>query len=248
MYLTKFDLEGRTAIVTGGGSWIGKGICLALAQAGANIVVVNRSANTAEATAHEVQEIGRKSLAIPTDVCDYDQVQQMVNKTVEIFGAIDILVNNAGGTTQDTEVPILEMSERIWDKVVDLNLKSVFLCSQAVAKVMIQNKKGNIVNISSWFASMPCPQCAPYASSKAGVINLTQTLAYNLAPYNIRVNAISPGSIPKEDIYKKNGRLGRWGTPEDIAWPVVFMASDASAFVTGQVLTVDGAVPAPLNL
>ena len=150
MNLPLFDLTGRTAIVTGGGRGIGKGICLALAQAGANVVVANRDKNTGEETVREVEALGRKSLAIQTDVCQRVQVEQMIQKTVESFGTLDILVNNAGGTTPATRVPAMEMSEEIWDAMIDLNLKSTFLCSQAAAKVMIPQKRGNIVNISSW--------------------------------------------------------------------------------------------------
>ena len=253
MNLEKFDLTGKTAIVTGGGRGIGKGICLSLAEAGANIVVANRNADTANATAREVQVMGKSSLAIPTDVRIPGQVEQMVRKTVEAFGTIDILVNNAGGTTREMDVPLLEMNEDNWDSAVDLNLKSVFLCSQMVARVMVPKKKGNIVNISSWLAFAPSLGCIPYGSSKAGVNNLTQTLAHLLAPHNIRVNAIAPGIIltdrlgagkeatsEKLELKRKTVPLGRLGTPEDIGWVVVFLASEAAAYVTGQVLSVDG--------
>jgi NAD(P)-dependent dehydrogenase (short-subunit alcohol dehydrogenase family) len=253
MNFTKFDLTGKTAIVTGGGRGIGKGICLSLAQAGANVVVANRNANTAEATAREVQAIGRSSLAIPTDVCIPGQIEQMVRKTVETFGTIDILVNNAGGTTREMDVPLLEMSENNWDSAVDLNLKSVFLCSQMIARVMVPKKQGIIVNISSWLAFAPSLGCIPYGSAKAGVNNLTQTMANILAPHNIRVNAIAPGIILTDrlgvgrvalsevlELKRKTVPLGRLGTPEDIGWVVVFLASDAAAYITGQVLSVDG--------
>ena len=255
MSLIKFDLTGRTAIVTGGGSGIGKGICLALAQAGANIVVANRNAGTSEITAREIQAMGKKSLAIPTDVNILGQVQQMMYKTLEEFGTIDILVNNAGGTTPEMDMPYGEMSETIWDSVVDLNLKSVFLCSQTVAKPMMLKKKGNIVNISSWLAFVPSPGCLPYGAAKAGVNSITRTLARDLGPYNIRVNAIAPGIIPTGrfsegtgakseglELKRKAVPMGRLGTPEDIGWAVVFFASDAAAYITGQVLSIDGGI------
>jgi NAD(P)-dependent dehydrogenase (short-subunit alcohol dehydrogenase family) len=250
MDLPVFDLTGRTAIVTGGGRGIGKGICLALAQAGANIVVANRDSATAAETVREVQALGRKSLAIQTDVCQSNQVGQMVKKTVEAFGTIDILVNNAGGTTKEMRVPPLETTEEIWDAAIDLNLKSIFLCSQAAAKVMMQQKKGNIINISSWYAYMPSMVSMPYGAAKAGVNNLTQTMANVLGPYNIRVNAVAPGAVPTgsgdpemRERRRKSCPLGRLGVPEDIAWAVVYFASDASSYVTGQVLSVDGAIP-----
>jgi 3-oxoacyl-[acyl-carrier protein] reductase len=212
----------------------------------------------------EIQAMGNKSLAIRTDVCSRDQIEQMVRKTVEAFGTIDILVNNAGGVPQEMMVPALDMSEATWDAVVDLNLKSVFLCSQAVARVMMPRKKGNIVNISSWVAFMASPSTIAYGASKAGVNHLTQTLAYVLGPYNIRVNAIAPGVIPAIQTGEMSGKkntefdkwlieyieghrkacpLGRLGTPEDIASVAVFLVSEAAAYVSGQVLSIDGAMP-----
>jgi 3-oxoacyl-[acyl-carrier protein] reductase len=250
MNLAVFDLTGRTAIVTGGGRGIGKGICLALAQAGADVIVANRDTATAAETVREIQAMGRKALAIQTDVCQSEQVERMVKKTVEAFGKIDILVNNAGGTTRDTRVPVLETTKAIWDAVMDLNLKSIFLCTQAVVKVMIPQKKGNIINISSWYAYMPSLVSLPYGAAKAGVNNYTQTMAHVLGPYNIRVNAVAPGAVPTgpgdpemRERRRKACPLGRLGVPEDIAWAVVYLASDASSYVAGQVLSVDGAMP-----
>jgi 3-oxoacyl-[acyl-carrier protein] reductase len=260
MNLSKFDLTDRTAIVTGGGQGIGKGICLALAQAGANIAVAEIDPATARATAREVEALGRKSVAIPTDVSSHDQVGAMVRQTVEAFGSIDILVNNAGGGI--TAHATLEMSEDAWDSVVDLNLKSVFLCCQAVARVMIGQKKGNIVNIASMAGLGPYATGMHYGAAKAGVINMTQSLAVMLGPHNIRVNAVAPGGIVTESSAKtvyerypelaerrrKAVPLGRLGKPEDIAWVVVFLASDASGYVDGQVIRVDGALPSVVGL
>jgi 3-oxoacyl-[acyl-carrier protein] reductase len=255
MQTSQFDLSGRTAIVTGGGRGIGKGICLALAQAGANIIVAELNPTTAKATAQEVKALGRKSLEIQTDVCSREQVEEMVSKTVGVFGSIDILVNNAGNITPAQMVPALEMNESTWDDVVKLNLKSVFLCSQAVARAMMKEKKGNIINISSVAALQPYPSCVAYAAAKAGVISLTQSLATTLGPYNIRVNSVAPGSIVTEaaeahlalhpelaELRRKAVPLGRLGTPEDIGWVVAFLASDASGYVTGQIISVDGAL------
>ena len=250
MNLSVFDLTGRTAVVTGGGRGIGKGICLALAQAGANIVVANRDTATAAETVREIEALGRKSIAIQTDVCQSSQIENLVNKTVATFGTLDILVNNAGGTTKEMRVPPLQVTEEIWDAAIDLNLKSIFLCSQIAAKVMMQQKKGNIINISSWYAYMPSLVSMPYGAAKAGVNNLTQTMAHVLGPYNIRVNAVAPGAVPTgpadpevRERRRKSCPLGRLGVPEDIAWAVVYFASDASSYVTGQVLSVDGAIP-----
>ena len=250
MNLPVFDLTGRTAVVTGGGRGIGKGICLALAQAGADIVVANRDTATAAETVREIQALGRKSIAVQTDVCQTAQIENLVNKTVATFGALDILVNNAGGTTKEMRVPPLQVTEEIWDAAIDLNLKSIFLCSQIAAKVMMQQKKGNIINISSWYAYMPSLVSMPYGAAKAGVNNLTQTMADVLGPYNIRVNAVAPGAVPTGPATRNCGNAAAnpapWDvsvSPKHMAWAVVYFASDASSYVTGQVLSVDGAIP-----
>lgn len=254
MNIAQFDLTGRTAIVTGGGQGIGKEICLALAQAGANIVVVELNPDTADRTAREVEALGRKSLAIQTDVRRQEQIETMVRQTIGVFGSIDILVNNAGGIGPEHFVPAMEMSESTWDDVINRNLKSVFLCSQAVAKSMITQKKGTIVNIASIAAFVGHPLCVPYGVSKSGVVNLTLTMANMLGQYNIRVNAVAPGSVATESrevIFARHPELarlrleavpmGRLGTTEDVAWVVVFLVSDASSYVSGQVVRIDGA-------
>jgi 3-oxoacyl-[acyl-carrier protein] reductase len=262
MDLSKFNLAGRTAVVTGGGRGNGKGICLALAQAGADVVVAELDPSTAQATAKEVQALGQKALAIPTDVCQRDQVEQMVHQTVQAFGTIDVLVNNAGGGSPKQLVAGLEMSEDTWDAIVDLNLKSVFLCTQAAARVMIPHKKGNIVNIASLAGIIPYTPGIHYGVAKAGVINLTMNVAVILGPHNIRVNAIAPGFIVTENTnalaYKPHPELlelraravprGRLGTPEDVGWLVAFLASDASDYINGETIRMDGALPSMVGL
>jgi 3-oxoacyl-[acyl-carrier protein] reductase len=251
MNIAQFDLTGRTAIVTGGGQGIGKAICLALAQAGSNIVVADLNRDIAESTAREVEALGRKSLAIQADVCSREQAEAMVRQTIEGFGGLDILVNNAGGPKHS--VPAMEMSESAWDDVVDINLKSVFLCTQAAARPMIAKKSGNIINIASISAFVAYPLCVPYGASKAGVVNFTRSMASILGPHNIRVNAVAPGSIATEGrtaffaqhpelehFRPESVPLQRVGTPEDVAGAVVFLASEASAYVTGHVINVDG--------
>jgi NAD(P)-dependent dehydrogenase (short-subunit alcohol dehydrogenase family) len=251
MNISQFDLTDRAAIVTGGGQGIGKAICLALAQAGSDVVVVDVDGDKAEVTAREAEELGRKSFAIRTDVCKRMQIETMVRQTLDKFGRIDILVNNAGGPKHS--VPVMEMSETDWDEVIEINLKSVFLCSQVVAKPMIERKRGNIINIASISAYVAYPLCAPYGASKAGVVNFTQTMASILGPQNIRVNAVAPGSIATESrttffalhpelehFRPEMVPLKRLGTAEDVAWVVVFLASDASAYVNGQVIVIDG--------
>ncbi len=251
MNISQFDLTDRTAVVTGGGQGIGKAICLALAQAGADVVIADIDGDKAESTARETEELGRKSFAIQTDVCNRNQIEAMTGQILDKFGKVDILVNNAGGPKHS--VPVMEMSETDWDEVIGVNLKSVFLCSQVVAKSMMKRKKGNIINIASISAFVAYPLCAPYGASKAGVVNLTQTMANILGPHNIRVNAVAPGSISTESrtaffalhpelehFRPEMVPLRRLGTPQDVAWVVVFLASDSSAYVNGQVITIDG--------
>jgi len=249
MILSKFALTDRVAIVTGSGRGIGKGIALGFAQAGAHVVGCARTVEEIEATADEIRALGRKSLAIRTDVRESEQVDDMVRKTVEEFGRIDILVNNAGGLFV---VAVLDMSERAWDAIIRENLKSVFLCSKAVAKVMVEQKKGSIVNIASMAGRTGSPGMAHYGAAKAGIINLTQSLSAEWAPYKIRVNAIAPGPVwtpgaaivwPTPELQAKvvsRILLGRFGQPGDIAAAAIYLASDASDWVTGQTFDING--------
>lgn len=249
MILSKFALTDRVAIVTGAGRGIGKGIALGFAQAGAHVVACARTVEQIEATAEEIRALGRKSLAIPTDVRESEQVDNMVSKTVEEFGRIDILVNNAGGLFV---VAVLDMSERAWDAIIRENLKSVFLCSKAVAKVMVEQKKGSIVNLASMAGRTGSPGMAHYGAAKAGIINLTQSLSAEWAPYKIRVNAIAPGPVwtpgapivwPTPEVQAQvvsRVLLGRFGQPEDIAAAAIYLASDASDWVTGQTFEING--------
>ncbi len=251
MSLSLFSLAGKVAIVTGAGRGIGKAIALGLADAGADVVIAARTASDIEITANEVIAKGRKALAVPADVRLSDQVTNLVEKAMAKFGRIDILVNNAGGSFTASA---MELSEGGWDAIVRENLKSVFLCSKAAAKVMIEQKKGNIVSIASIAGLRAYLDNIAYGAAKAGIINLTKTLSVDLAPYNIRVNAIAPGYIattgilqvqkdmPKERMQERLALtpLGRLGQPEDIVGAVIYLASDASSYVTGQTLVIDG--------
>ena len=246
-----FSLTDNVAIVTGGGTGIGHGIALALALAGAHVVVASRRPEVVEKTASEIMAVGRQSLALQTDVVHADQVESMVSQTMDRFGRIDILVNNAGGSSA---WPIEKMSPRGWDAVLGVNLKGTFLCSQAAGKVMIDQKKGKIINISSVAGVQGSPGMVHYGAAKAGVINLTRSLAALWAEYSINVNCIAPGLIETEAVRPaldlespekmqerlKTIPLGRLGQPEDIAYTVVFLASRASNFITGQTIVVDG--------
>lgn len=250
MLLERFALSDRVAIVTGAGRGIGKGIALGFADVGAHVAVAARTPSDIENTAAEIRAMGRRALAIPTDVCIAEQVENMVQRTVDEFGRIDILVNNAGGTL--FAGPFDSWSEELWDGVIALNLKSHFLCSKAVAKVMMDQKKGCIIGLSSLTGRLATPYLAPYAASKAAIANLTQTLAYELAPYGIRVNAISPGKVltattglkwSTPEIQAEEAKdvfLGRIGMPEDVALLAIFLASDAASWITGETFSITG--------
>lgn len=251
MILSLFTLPDRVAIVTGAGRGIGRAIALAFADAGADIVIAEIEESLAQETAAEIQARGRKALVVPTDVRIARQVDNMVEQTLKEFGKIDILVNNAGAWVVLS--PVLQTKEEDWDRCIELNLKSVFLCCKAVGKVMVRQKRGSIINISSLAGFVPYTAAPHYAAAKAGVTNLTQTLAFELAPHKIRVNAIAPGSIETSlaaEIYRlhpelreqrlKSIPLGRLGRPDDIAAAALYLASDAADWVTGETLMVRG--------
>ena len=248
MNSNQFALVDRVAIVTGAGRGIGKAIALGLADFGANVVVAARTAADIENTASEIKAKGKKTLAIPTDVRLSEQVNGLVDKTVKEFGRIDILINNAGGSFV---VSTMDMSEGGWDAIVRENLKSVFLCSQAVSKVMMAQKRGAIVSIASVAGLDAYVLNAAYGAAKAGIINLTKTMATDLAKYNIRVNAVAPGYIATPGMLQLLGArpeavnqipLTRLGQPEDIVGGVIYLASDASLYVTGETIVIDGGI------
>ncbi|AMA73151.1 2-deoxy-D-gluconate 3-dehydrogenase [Aneurinibacillus sp. XH2] len=247
--MNTFDLTGRVAIVTGGSKGLGAGMALALAQHGANVVVVSRKAEEGELVAEKIRGMGRKSLALAVDVQDIAGLHRMAEMVKKEFGRIDILINNAGiGLTKFA----LEVTEEAWDKVVDTNLKGVFFCSQAVAKVMKQQNGGKIINMASVAGAAGAIAIAPYCASKAGVINLTRALAKEWARYNIQVNAIGPGYIETDmnreelanpSFYNKilsSVTIKRLGEVNDLSGVVVLLASDASNYITGQTIYIDG--------
>lgn len=245
------SLEGKIAIVTGagrGGRGIGRGIALALAQAGADIAITARTNSAdAEAVAEAVRETGRRGLAVQCDVSDAASVESLFATVKEQLGRVDILVNNAG-ITRDTL--LLRMSEDDWDGVLDANLKGVFLCTRAAAKLMLKQKSGRIINITSVNGQVGSPGQANYSASKAGMIGFTKSVARELASRGITVNAVAPGFIDTQmtDFVSGDSReklldkipLGRFGSAEDVGAAVAFLASDAASYITGQTLTVDG--------
>lgn len=250
-----FDLSGKTAIVTGGSLGIGFGIARGLASAGAGIVIASRRDNLARAAAESLHKDGLSAVAVPTDVSRTDSIDALVKQVVADFGRIDILVNNAGFVIRK---PAEEFTEEEWDRLMATNLRGLFFCAQRVGKQMIAQKKGKIINISSVVSQIAQSNRAVYAVSKAGISHLTRALALEWAPHNINVNAIGPGvtitDINKEHFaahpeelrkFVDNIPLGREAYPDDYAGAAVFLASDASNYVTGQVLIVDGGMVLP---
>ncbi len=241
-------LDGRYALVTGASRGIGRAIALRLAAEGA-AVALNFAGNVAaaEAVRKEIESAGGKAILVPADVADETAATEMVEKTIEAFGAIDILVNNAGITRDGL---LLRMKEEDWDAVLNTNLKGVFHCSKAAAKFMMKKRYGRIVNMASVVGLVGNSCQANYAAAKAGVIGFTKALAKELAGRGITVNAIAPGFIRSDmtdvlpDTVKETMLagipLGRAGEPEDVAKAALFLASDQAAYITGQVLTVDG--------
>jgi NAD(P)-dependent dehydrogenase (short-subunit alcohol dehydrogenase family) len=253
----RFSLEGRVAIVTGGGTGIGRGIALVLAQHGADVVLAARRVEPLESTAKEIAALGRRVLALPTDVTKPEQCQRLVETTLRELGRLDVLVNNAGGGVTK---PLMKWTDQEWHDTVALNLGSVWLLSRLAAQPMIEQRKGAIVNISSGASLLAMPQAAIYGAAKAGVNNLTGSMAAAWARKGVRVNAIAVGAvraaslvddaarmgIDLESIAQTNG-MGRLGEPEEIGYGVLFFASDASSFCSGQTLYIHGG-PGPAGI
>ncbi len=253
--INEFRLDGQVAVVTGGGRGIGEGIALGLADAGADVVLAARRTEEIEAVAEKIRAMGRRALAVTTDMMEIEQVQALAKRTFDEMGALTCWVSNAGGADDRVPRTLLDMPEKQWDFQMNLNLKAVWTGAQAAGAIMKDNGGGTIINISSQAANRASPNNGPYAVAKSGVNNLTQTLAAEMAPLGIRVNSVSPGPIPTEvfleftgmteDDIPKMGKmfgvpLGRVGTPEDIAPAVVYLASTSSSWMTGQDMVING--------
>lgn len=247
--LDDFRLDGDVAIVTGASRGLGLAMAEALAEAGSNVVLAARDEETLETVAKGIRSLGVKALVVPTDVANENELDRLVERTVEDFGRIDILVNNAGATVRR---PAMDFSIEDWDKVIAVNLRSVFLLSQKVARVMAPLGGGRIINVASMTSEVGVPTIPPYAASKGGIRQLTKALAVEWAKHNIRVNAVGPGFMHTdmtEPLYQDPERhdkiinrvaIKRWGKPEDLKGAVVYLASKASEYVTGHILYVDG--------
>lgn len=250
MFLDKFRLSGKVALVTGGSRGIGKAIALGLAEAGADVIVASRKLPDLEAVAQEISRMGRKSLAVSANLRHLPEIDSLMEKVLGEFGRVDILVNNAG--TNVAFGSMFDVDEKAWDVTMGLNLKGFFFMAQAVGKVMRDKGGGNIINIASVDGIRPRVGGAVYSISKAGIIMLTQVLALELSQHNVRVNAIAPGIIKtkfSEALWQdpliageneKNTALGRVGEPEEMVAAALFLASEASSYITGQTIVLDG--------
>jgi 3-oxoacyl-[acyl-carrier protein] reductase len=254
-------LENRVALVTGGAKGIGRGIALKFAEEGCDVIVNALHIEGARKVADEVMALGRKSLAIGVDVSNSTEVNDMVAQTIKNFGKIDILVNNAGGISLAKGGAIEDTTDEDWERIVGINLKGQFLCCRAVVPHMKKNKYGKIINVSSMGAIHPPAPIVHYHAAKGGVISLTSNLAFELAPFNITVNAILPGPIRSEFYHEmlkgmseKEGEafftmldkrvpMQRMGLPDEIAGVALFLASELSSYVTGESINAGGGLP-----
>ncbi len=250
MDLSMFDLTGKTAIVTGASRGIGEAIAKGFARAGADLALVSRNLSTLQEVAKEIEGLGRKALPISADIGNSEEIQNAIDTTLKVFSKIDILVNNAGIS------PVLRKAEELtpkeWEEIVRVNLTGTFLFCQGVGKVMIQQGGGKIINMVSVGAVVAFPRQIAYCVTKGGILQLTKVLAVEWTRYNIQVNAIGPAyleteltkgmresKIISEDLLRKTP-MGRFGRPAEVVGAALYLASDASSYVTGQTLFVDG--------
>lgn len=245
--MNRFDLHGRVAMVTGANTGIGRAIAVGLAEAGADVALVGRTAPTE--TLEQIIQLGRRAIAIDADLASIEPVNRIVDEAISKLGRLDILVNNAGIIRRND---LAVFTEDDWDSVIDTNLKTVFFLSQRAARYFVASRSGKIINIASLLSFQGGIRVPSYAAAKSGVAGVTRALANELAPSNVQVNAIAPGYIVTNNTdalradETRNRQIleriptGRWGRPEDIAGAVVFLASAAADYVTGQVLAVDG--------
>ncbi len=267
MILREFSLAGKIGLVTGAGRGIGKGIALALADAGADIVVVARTAEEIEQTAKEVRQLGRRALAIPADATQAEQVQKMVERVISEWGKIDILVNTVGTGILKPLVPMPEVKGRLaeispdfyrpmtqgeWQRVLDANLTSNFLCCRAIGPYMIKQRSGKVICISSMLGAKGDPYNIPYTVTKAGIMMFTRSLALEWARYNINVNTIAPGFVHTRFSahfwdnaeFRERGLtavpLRRLLEPREVGLLAVYLASEAGNYITGQTILIDG--------
>ena len=244
-----FDVSGQVALVTGASRGFGRSIAHALAEAGSDLVLTSRRLQDVEGVAGELAATGRKVIPLQADVTQEEDVEEIVRSALAILGKIDVLVNNAGINIRR---PALDLTESDWDQTLETNLKGCFRVAKAVGRHMVSRQAGRIVNIASMMASVTLPERAAYGASKAGLVQLTRTLAVEWAPYNVRVNAICPGPFltelnrpilddpEKVKFFTDRMPMKRFGRPEELHGAVIFLASEASSFITGTTVYIDG--------
>jgi NAD(P)-dependent dehydrogenase (short-subunit alcohol dehydrogenase family) len=256
--LSRFSLEGKIALVTGASRGIGRATALGLAEAGADVVVCSRKLPALEKVADEIRRMGRKSLPVPAHIAKLEDIRRLIETVTAEFGKIDILVNNAG--TAPGAASALDADERLWDAIINLNLKGLYFLSQAVARVMKESGGGRIINVASIFGYRPPETIGIYSISKAAVLMVTKSMALELAPYNIRVNAVVSGPVntrildalwshlPEDEAKNQKAEMAKKvplrhiAEPEEIVGSMIYLASDASSYTTGAALVVDGGV------
>jgi len=250
MILDKFRLDGKNAIITGGNSGIGRSIAIALAEAGANVVIAARNEAKTMAVVKEIESLGREALGIKTDISLEGDVKNMIEVSIKNFDRIHIIVNSSGVFTT---LPASEMTAGEWDRVMGVNLKGLFFCCRDIGKHMIACGGGKIINISSVLGFIGTSFVLPYSASKGGIVQMTKCLAMEWGPHGVRVNAIGPGFTMTElarPLWENNPEMNAWreantparrmGLPQDMVGAALFLASEAASFITGQVLYIDG--------
>ena len=248
--LDRLGLDGKTVIITGGGTGLGLAMVRALARAGANLAIAGRRPGPIDDAASEVVALGRDAIAMPTDVTDSAQVDRLVATTIDHFGQVDVLINNAGAVQENVSKPLWDITDDEWHMVMDVNLTGPFYCSRAVSRPMSERGKGKIVNIASGFGLRAGRDIYMYCCSKGGLVQLTRVLSFNLARFGITANTIVPGFIPtsstESDIRGTLPRsgdylpIGKLGRPEDLGPIAVFLSSEASDYMTGEMFFADG--------
>ena len=247
--LESLSLDGKSVVITGGGTGLGRAMVRALARAGADLAIGGRRSGPIQEAVDEVKALGRDAVAVPTDVTDSGQVNELISSSIQRFGKIDVLINNAGAVQDNVRKPIWDITDDDWHRIMDVNLTGAFYCSRAVSKPMVDQGHGKIINVASGFGLRGGRDIYMYCCSKGGMIQLTRTLSFNLARHGVTANSIVPGYVPtgnsgatSESLPRSGDFLpiGKLGKPEDFGPLAVFLASSASDYMTGEMIIADG--------
>ena len=247
--LESLSLDGKSVVITGGGTGLGRAMVRALARAGADLAIGGRRPGPIQEAVDEVKALGRDAVAVPTDVTDSGQVNELISSSIQRFGKIDVLINNAGAVQDNVRKPIWDITDDDWHRIMDVNLTGAFYCSRAVSKPMVDQGHGKIINVASGFGLRGGRDIYMYCCSKGGMIQLTRTLSFNLARHGVTANSIVPGYVPtgnsgatSESLPRSGDFLpiGKLGKPEDFGPLAVFLASSAFDYMTGEMIIADG--------